>query len=555
MASGPGLAMKFTADTAGLSRGMNRTEKLLGKLTKSTRQATSAMRGLVAIEVGKLLANGFARASSFISGYISDIRKTIDESAKLAQRTGVAVEALQSLQIAAGRAGVDNLEGALQRLTISIGDAGQGVKTAQDGLARLGLSFAELSRLAPEDQFRAVAAEINKLPTQAEKAAAAADLFGRTGVELLPLFASNLQNIEERANKLGMVLSREQTAAIESMNDAFADVSDTIRGIVGQVTANLAPVITELSESFLGFVQGFKEFGGGGTGIANQITNGLLQFGQTLAQIFDKAISGLASFAGNLDDSIAAFTSSINIFSAIVDVLKVVFLSFENFGLFLRRVAANFQNFFGGEGESIEGIAERQAQVRRQIDAAVERIGGAGARIAGGGIRGAGEEIGPIERVVLAQIEARRNALAQGVEEAVTQSENIFANAAARQLKAFTNMAVNSIKTLFSDISKSLEQTFEETRKKNEDIARLNEQYSEESAAIEQERLDKLAAINQKALEASDIRSGGIGQVLALATGREDPAIAEARKQNSRLEEIRNEIRNLGGTVEIMGAA
>jgi len=61
--------------------------------------------------------------------------------------------------------------------------------------------------------------------------------------------------------------------------------------------------------------------------------------------------------------------------------------------------------------------------------------------------------------------------------------------------------------------------------------------------------------VNQKALEASDIRSGGIGQVIALATGREDPAVAAARQQAKSLENIEREIKKLGGTVEIVGAA
>jgi hypothetical protein len=33
MATGPGLAMKMTADTVGISRGVTRTEKLLGELS------------------------------------------------------------------------------------------------------------------------------------------------------------------------------------------------------------------------------------------------------------------------------------------------------------------------------------------------------------------------------------------------------------------------------------------------------------------------------------------------------------------------------------------
>jgi len=40
-----------------------------------------------------------------------------------------------------------------------------------------------------------------------------------------------------------------------------------------------------------------------------------------------------------------------------------------------------------------------------------------------------------------------------------------------------------------------------------------------------------------------------------LATGREDPGLAEARKQSQELQEINRNIQLLGGTVEIMGAA
>jgi len=91
--------------------------------------------------------------------------------------------------------------------------------------------------------------------------------------------------------------------------------------------------------------------------------------------------------------------------------------------------------------------------------------------------------------------------------------------------------------------------------KREEEIASKREELSKVSADMEQERLDALAANTNKALEASDIRSGGIASVIAMATGREDPAVQEARKQVRKLDEIRNEIRNLGSTVEIAGAA
>jgi len=47
-----------------------------------------------------------------------------------------------------------------------------------------------------------------------------------------------------------------------------------------------------------------------------------------------------------------------------------------------------------------------------------------------------------------------------------------------------------------------------------------------------------------------------MAQFIALATGREDPAIAEYRKQTQKLEEIRAELRVLQQEkVDILGAA
>jgi hypothetical protein len=98
-------------------------------------------------------------------------------------------------------------------------------------------------------------------------------------------------------------------------------------------------------------------------------------------------------------------------------------------------------------------------------------------------------------------------------------------------------------------------QVVEETEKSLEKIRQLNEQYAEKAEDIERDRLDKLGRANQQALQAADIRDSGISQVLALATGREDPAIEAARAQQRELENISREIRKLGGTVELVGAA
>lgn len=94
------------------------------------------------------------------------------------------------------------------------------------------------------------------------------------------------------------------------------------------------------------------------------------------------------------------------------------------------------------------------------------------------------------------------------------------------------------------------EQKLAEANKKiAEEAAKVGEKMAEKQAdidAIGAERVDALRGKSNEALRANDIRSSeGMSQFLALATGREDPAIEEYRKQTKKLDEIRAELRAL----------
>jgi hypothetical protein len=85
-----------------------------------------------------------------------------DDVAKMARRTGFAVEALSELRFAASQTGTDMkaLENSLRRMQRSIYDAGRGLSTATDALGDLGLRFEDLDGLTPEQQFRLLADRI-----------------------------------------------------------------------------------------------------------------------------------------------------------------------------------------------------------------------------------------------------------------------------------------------------------------------------------------------------------------------------------------------------------
>jgi hypothetical protein len=130
---------------------------------------------------------------------------------------------------------------------------------------------------------------------------------------------------------------------------------------------------------------------------------------------------------------------------------------------------------------------------------------------------------------------------------------------------------------------RAMEQTIDEARKKsasdqldatlkefgerralqqqiNEANRKHQEQVAEKQGEIDKVVAKRKAALGGKsneALKANDLRSSeGMSQFIALATGREDPAIAEYRKQSEKLQQIVAELRALQQQpVDMLGAA
>jgi hypothetical protein len=97
----------------------------------------------------------------------------------------------------------------------------------------------------------------------------------------------------------------------------------------------------------------------------------------------------------------------------------------------------------------------------------------------------------------------------------------------------------------------------DDAAKKAEPVQSKIDDKQKDIADITAERAAALGGKSNEALKANDLRSGeGMAQFLALASGREDPAIAEYRKQTQKLDEIRGELRALQQEkVDILGAA
>lgn len=559
MATGPGLAMKMTADTVGISRGITKTEKMLLDLSKSTRQATSALRGLVAIEVGKM----FAGAVSSVSGFVDNVRTSAGELTRLAAISNTSIERFQELAVAAKTVGFeqDKLADVFKDVGDRVGDflqtgGGPMADFFENIAPRVGVTVEQFKRLSGPEALQLYVSSLEKAGLSQAEMTFYLEAMSSDLTAMLPLLRNGgkgMEDLAERADRLSIALSTQQVDAIKEMNASLSLVYDTFQSIIGQVTANLAPVVTAISEEFLAFVEAFNGVGGqGATGIAEVLTQGLLKFAGMLAGLFDRLLAGLGETFSDFDSSANTFGAFVGILEAFGRTIQTVFLSFQNVGLAIGGFLAGIAEFFGVEGAREYGaeVAKLQEQTRRQVNAAAFGIGEAGARAMGGGA----EQVGPMQQF-LRDMMAEREAARQ-------EAESAIGDAGALALP-FVDNFVDKAKSMFdrgkaayNSFVESAEKAIEAAKKKNEEIAAITKERDAKAEEIEQSRLDALNKINTQALEVSDIRSGGISQFIALATGRQDPALEEARKQNKQLQELNQKLAAaIAAPVELAGAA
>ena len=330
-------AARAKSDLDNVGKSATNTDKSIDSLNKKVSVLAAIEIGRVLVDGFQLLSNAFTSATSQITSLVTTVNSSLDSLVDLSARTGLGAEALQSYGLAAKLAGVDTEQfgTAIQRLGVNIGKASPG-DAFDKSLRGIGLSVAELRALAPEQQFAAIGDAISQLPTAADRAAAAVEVFGKQGAALAPLFrdgAASLEELRDRADRLGVIVDQTQIDNVASMNDAFDLVGATVNGIVGQVIGNLAPAVTSVTDEFLKFVEAFDGAAGtGGGGIANAITDVLLQGAEYFAGIFDEFVGSFTGFSAQLEIAGNAFTTVTGVLDALSGTFKAIFNTFQIIG-------------------------------------------------------------------------------------------------------------------------------------------------------------------------------------------------------------------------------
>ena len=281
----------------------DRVNRSLGKIGGAAKSTAKFVGGVGIAATGTAVALGALINKSF---------QYIDTLGKTASRTGIATDTLQAFQLAAIESGtsVEQTQKGLEKFARSIGDAGRGLKTQADIFRDLSVEIknGDGSLRTFDEILRDTADGLGMLGSEAERATALANLFGRAGIQFSEVFregGEGLLAFTERARGLGLILSENTIKAVEKFNDTMSVIQLQVGALVNQVFAAFVPAFQMFAEQLGNFITKTGESVGGfealGKSIAISVveslktaTLGLIEFANSVKRIstlgFGKAI-------------------------------------------------------------------------------------------------------------------------------------------------------------------------------------------------------------------------------------------------------------------------
>ena len=235
------VSTKLTLDTSGFNRGIKSAENGMAKFKAA---AGPAVLGGVAA--------GFAAAAAAAAGLAVGIKGALDLAgalSDLSSRTGVAAGELRILQEAFARNGLsaDKVGPSINKMQRAVVEAGDGTGPAAEAFKMLGISVDGLRGMDASSQFAAIGQAINSIPDPAGRAAAAMQIFGKSGGEMLTLFA-NSGAMAEAARSVGDqadILTRNANL-FDQASDILGSVATKMQGFFVGVADTLVPALKSL---------------------------------------------------------------------------------------------------------------------------------------------------------------------------------------------------------------------------------------------------------------------------------------------------------------------
>lgn len=247
---GEGAVAGLGKAIGGIKRTADTTNKAFGGLVSSL--GMGGLAGAMVSLTPLLSASGLgimAKSAIDAADNMNDLR----------MKTGVSVEALSQFERAAMMSGttIDGVAGAMARLSKGM-MASKG--PAVDALRELGIASTDASGKvrSVDDVMLEVADKFKAMPDGAKKTALALQLFGKSGVDMVPMLNMGSAAIKE----LGVTMSGEFASKADELNDKLATIQSEFMKIGVTLAESLMPALMGLTNVVAAVAEGFGKLPG-----------------------------------------------------------------------------------------------------------------------------------------------------------------------------------------------------------------------------------------------------------------------------------------------------
>jgi len=248
------LTIKAKVDGINQIQGL---EKALGAADKQANGLSGAFARLspIASKAGAAMA---ALGTAAVGGLAVFGKRAIDAADNLndlSQRTGVGVESLSKFGAAAEDSGSNMEEVAKAMGKLSKGIVDPASKTSE-ALKAIGINSRDAQgKIRGVDQIMLdLADKFSRMPDGAQKTALAMELFGKSGMNLIPMLNGGRTALDQYA----ATIDTQMAQAADKFNDALNAVARSLAGPFNQAITALLPTITQFAQTIAGLAQWFS---------------------------------------------------------------------------------------------------------------------------------------------------------------------------------------------------------------------------------------------------------------------------------------------------------
>lgn len=308
------LIARIGGFTGPLNKAAREAQKESAAIAKSLSKITGAFSSIGTGIAG--FVTGIATAALSLNTFFKAL-DTLDRLDELAAKTGISTEELSKLGYAAKLSGADleDLNTAFDKLAKNAVKALDPTSKQAEIFKALGVSVTDLEgNLKSSDQLlKEVSTGFKQLNDDTLEAAAAQELFGKSGaglLEFLNLGADGLERLGNEASSLGGVFDQETAAAAAELKDEFDKLLTVGEGLIVQFIKPILPLLKEATAEF-------KEMGVAASGAGGNANKAGGDVAELLKSITDfgsgsiKVLEGVREVLNGLQDQATAYTKLI----------------------------------------------------------------------------------------------------------------------------------------------------------------------------------------------------------------------------------------------------